>query len=279
MIADAHTHIFPANIVEDRTSFFAGEPAFSLLYSHPKARMVTGQKLLEDMDDQGVEKSVCFGFPWMRHETCRRANDAVFEAAQKSHGRLIPFATLPCASMDDAFVEVTRCAEIGFTGIGELAQYDERDPGKRLAWMMDVCIEVERVGLPVLLHVAEEVGHDYPGKGGLGYKEALAIGERIAKTPVILAHWGGGLLFYELMPEVKKALTNVYYDTAASPYLYNPKILDIAVHILGEDKILFGSDFPLIKPKRYLAQAQEVGIQEEAINRIFGQNLLNLLGV
>jgi uncharacterized protein len=277
MIADAHTHIFPSKMISDRSRFFEGEPAFSLLYSHPKARMVGGEELLSNMDEQGVSRSVCFGFPWMNAETCRAGNDAVFEAAQKSDGRLIPFATLPCASLDEAFAELVRCADMGFAGIGELAQYNETDPQKRLAWMMAVCLEVERLGLPVLLHVAEEVGHDYPGKGGLGPKEALAIAEKIENTPVILAHWGGGLFFHELMPELKKTLTNVFYDTAASPYLYDPKILDVAVRIVGADKILFGSDYPLIKPKRYLDQAEAAGLRSEAFEKIFGKNLMKLL--
>jgi predicted TIM-barrel fold metal-dependent hydrolase len=37
------------------------------------------------------------------------------------------------------------------------------------------------------------------------------------EVTVILAHFGGGLMFYELMPEVKDVLTNTYYDTAAAP--------------------------------------------------------------
>ncbi len=278
MIADAHTHIFPEEVIKDRGRYFDGEAAFMQLYSHEKARVVSGQELLAAMDEQGVDKSVCFGFPWANPENCRKGNDAVYNAAAKSGGRLIPFATLPSAEVDEAVKEIERCAKGGFRGIGELAQYNETDSQKRLAWMMAVCIEVEQCGLPVLLHVAEEVGHEYPGKGGLSYSEALAIGERINETPVILAHWGGGLFFYELMPEIKKALHNVYYDTAASPFLYDPKILKIAVDIVGADKILFGSDYPLIKPKRYMAQAENVKISRDDCDKVFGGSLMKLLG-
>ena len=279
MIVDAHAHIFPSEIVSDRSRYFDGEPAFSFLYSHPKARIVDGEMMLRAMDEQGVDRCVCFGFPWMSGETCRRCNDAVLEAALKSDGRLISFATLPGANLDEALAEVGRCAANGFAGIGELAQYKEKNAQKRHDWMLSVCIETEKHGLPVLLHVAEEVGHEYPGKGGLGPKEALSIGEKIEKTPVILAHWGGGLFFYELMPEIKKALSNVYYDTAASPYLYDPKILKVAVDILGAEKILFGSDYPLIKPKRYVDQARQVEIAQGDFDKIFGGNILKLLGV
>jgi predicted TIM-barrel fold metal-dependent hydrolase len=87
-----------------------------------------------------------------------------------------------------------------------------------------------------------------------------------------------GLPFYELMPEVAKAMTNVYYDTAASPLLYSKRIYAIASEIVGAGKILFGTDFPLISPKRYLEEIKEAGLGEEDQKKILGFNAARLLG-
>ena len=68
-------------------------------------------------------------------------------------------------------------------------------------------------------------------------------------TNIICSHWGGGLPFYSLMPEITDSLKNVYFDTSASTLLYDKKIFDISVSLIGSKKILFGSDFPLVNPK------------------------------
>ena len=95
---------------------------------------------------------------------------------------------------------------------------------------------------------------------------------------VLLAHWGGGLLFYELMPEVAKTMANVYYDTAASPFIYSKKIYAIASEIVGAEKILFGTDFPLIRPQRYFQELEASGLSEEDQKKILGLNFSKILG-
>ena len=79
------------------------------------------------------------------------------------------------------------------------------------------------------------------------------------------------------MPEVHRALGHVFYDCAASPYLYSPEVYAHACRIVGPGRILFGSDFPLIRPRRYLRDARAAGLPQEAIDAIFGENLQRLL--
>ena len=64
MIIDFHTHIFPKDICEHRDNYFQGEPEFRLLYDSPKSRLVGATELISAMDEQGIDKSVVFGFPW-----------------------------------------------------------------------------------------------------------------------------------------------------------------------------------------------------------------------
>jgi hypothetical protein len=94
---------------------------------------------------------------------------------------------------------------------------------------------------------------------------------------VVAAHWGGGLPFYTLMPEVKEALGSTFFDTAATPLLYDPLIYRRAIDLVGADRILFASDFPLLSQGRCLAQVREAGLRAEEERLVLGENARRLL--
>ncbi len=81
------------------------------------------------------------------------------------------------------------------------------------------------------------------------------------------------------MPEVAQALGNTFFDTAATPFLYKPQIFKQVADIVGSRKILFGSDYPLLLPKRILKQMDEVALSSEDRSRILGDNAARLLGI
>jgi hypothetical protein len=142
---------------------------------------------------------------------------------------------------------------------------------------MDVCRES---GLPVMLHTNEPVGHQYPGKAPNTLRQIYDLVRRFPDNRIILAHWGGGIFFYHLLKkEVKAALGNVYYDTAATPYLYDAAIWSTACAIVGADRILFGTDFPLLSPERYLKEIEAAGVSPEDQQQIMGANAARLWGL
>jgi predicted TIM-barrel fold metal-dependent hydrolase len=79
------------------------------------------------------------------------------------------------------------------------------------------------------------------------------------------------------MPEVATAMANVYYDTAASPFLYSKKIYAVVREMVGVEKILFGTDFPLISPQRYFYELENSGLSEEDRRKILGINFSRFL--
>jgi hypothetical protein len=81
------------------------------------------------------------------------------------------------------------------------------------------------------------------------------------------------------MPEVSQALANVFFDTAATPFLYQPQIFRHVGQIVGFDKILFGSDYPLLSPSRIISQLRSVGLGAEVEGLILGGNAERLLGL
>jgi predicted TIM-barrel fold metal-dependent hydrolase len=142
---------------------------------------------------------------------------------------------------------------------------------------MEICAGFN---VPVLFHTNEPVGHVYPGKTPVQLREIYDLLKHYPSNKIVLAHWGGGLFFYSLMKkEVRDVLKNVWFDTAASPFLYDPQIYRMAGEIAGLDKILLGTDYPLISPKRYFEEMETAGLSEESTRRICGENAANLLSI
>jgi len=275
-LIDFHTHIFSPYARDHRDQLAKADHAFSLIYSDKQARMVGVEGLLEAMEENGVEQSVVCGFPWQGLEHCRRENAYLLESAHQYPDRIIPFITLPQEGKA-AIAELEQCARAGARGIGELAPGTYGDHVWAIGTMKPLFEAITEKGLPLMIHCNEPVGHPYPGKGKVGLAEMEALVHALQGMKVILAHWGGGFFFYELMPEIAAICQGVYYDTAASPFLYNKRVYQIAIAIVGPHRILFGSDYPLIPPQRYKQEMQEAGLDEKGLEAILGLNAQRLL--
>ena len=279
MVIDFHTHIVPAEIRQNRGRYFPAEPAFKLLYQSAKSRMIGASELLTAMDKNGVDKSVIFGFPWSNTATYQSHNDYIMETVQKYPDRVMGLGCFDPADAQAA-AEAERCLAGGLCGIGELAFYRsgiDESALEQLQPVMGLCAERN---LPVLIHTNEPVGHDYHGKTPITLSQIYGLIKRFADNKIVLAHWGGGLFFYSLMKkEVKESLKNVYFDTAASPYLYDPEVYQVAVKLAGIDKILFGSDYPLLAPEKYFSEMQHSGLAENQMDQICGLNAKHLFNL
>lgn len=279
MIIDFHTHIFPKGIRENRETYFPSEPAFKLLYDSPKSKLVGAQEIIDSMDENGVDKSVVFGFPWKISKTFKIQNDYIMAVVARYPDRLIGLCCFDPFNKAAAS-EAQRCIDGGLSGIGEIAFYQSGIDDvalDKLAPLMEICHDND---LPFLIHTNEPVGHLYPGKTPNTLKQIYTLITRFSENKIVLAHWGGGIFFFNLLKkEVKERLKNVYFDTAASPFLYHPQIYKYAVEIAGPDKILFGSDFPLLKPSRYFKAFENAGLNRTQINAISGRNAVKLLNL
>jgi uncharacterized protein len=279
MRVDVHTHIFPPEVVQDRQRFYDGEPAFQLLYDSPRAKLAKAESLLEAMERDGVDRAVVFGFPWQRSDLMMRHNDYVLESAAKYAPALIPLGCVdPLGS--GSLREAERCLALGARGLGELAIYGPVDEQIALRCFDDLIECCKMLDGIMLVHANEPVGHSYPGKAPLGLDFYYALARSAAGMPLILAHWGGGLGFYELLKkEAPEILGSLYYDTAASPFLYKPSMYACMVAIVGAQRILFGSDYPLLAPGRYFQEMAESGIPSEKLSAITGENAAGLFQI
>jgi hypothetical protein len=279
MIIDFHAHIFPKSMRENREAYFQDEPEFRLLYESPKSRLCGAREMVAAMDREGVDFSVVFGFPWRRSEHFLAHNEYILESVRRFPDRLIGFCCFDVFH-EQAAREAERCLAAGLSGVGELAFYQAGIDREALAHLEPIMALSRENAAPVLIHTNEPVGHWYPGKAPVRLSQIYRMITTFPENRMVLAHWGGGIFFYHLMrKEVKAQFRNLYVDTAASPFLYDPQIYEIAAKILGADRILFGSDFPLLKPTRYFADMDLVNLNSRDREQLCGLNAAKLLGL
>ena len=279
MIVDFHTHILPPGLRANRDRYLGRDACFDLLYNDPKAKIATAEELIANMDREGINVSVVLNIGWSNHELCRETNDYIMEAIARYPRRLVGFCAVQPLASDEAIVELERCIKGGVKGIGELRcdtqGFDLADKD-----IMGPIAEVARKHrLIMLTHASEPVGHSYSGKGNITPSLLYRFITNFPDLTVVCSHWGGGLPFYALMPEVAKALSNVYFDTAASPWLYRDEIFKHVTEILGAEKVLYGSDYPLMKQSKLVKTIRNLDLSEEAKSLILGGNAQMLLSL
>ena len=279
MVLDAHTHIFPPEVRADRGKFFSVEEEFSLLYRDPRSRLVGAEDLVAYLDRNGIQAACTFGFPWRDAERARRGNDYVLDAARRFPDRILPLGCVNPLEGGGALREAERCLAAGACGLGELATYAAGlgpEVRKALGPFAELCREA---GVPLLLHANEPVGHEYAGKATMGPSDLYELVRAYASTTWVLANWGGGLFVYHLLrKDADEVLRNVYYDTAAGPYLYKPAAYRAALCAAGADRLIFGSDYPLLELPRYRADMDASGLTADERAGVLGGNLARILG-
>lgn len=293
LVIDSHIHHYPEELIKDPGAWAD---------RHNEAywrRLVVGEqdrasiqgwastsKLLEDMDAAGVDKVVLQGWYWEHQDTCRLQNNWHLNCYKQHPKCIIPFACVQPRDGIRALEALKLAYDNGACGIGEVfpeAQgFSMEDP----VWLKIVEWAIEKK-LPITMHVTEPVGHDYLGRVESPLSEYLWLAQHYPELKLILSHWGGLLPFYEFNPVVKKAFKNVYYDTAASPLLYDIKIYRAVIDAVGVDKVLFGSDYPLrVFPKKQkeadfvnsIWEVREAGLNEQEFEKVMGLNFAKLLG-
>lgn len=247
-IIDCHTHAYPAEVVANPRAWAKarGEPHWADLVA-PKDRpsiqgWSTVESMLGAMDAAEVTQAVLLGWYWEQEDTCRWHNTAMAEWMQSAPERLLGFAAIyPNENVID---QLESAQSQGFCGVGELHMGVQNFDASCPHWqaMAKWCVANN---WPINCHVTEAVGHEHPGSVPTPLQAFVRMVEAVPDLKLILAHWGGGLPFFEQNTRLRKILRNVYYDTAASPLLYNMSIFKKMVELVGIEKLLFGSDYPL----------------------------------
>jgi predicted TIM-barrel fold metal-dependent hydrolase len=224
--------------------------------------------LLRSMDAAGIDRSVVAAFPWAQQELCEAHN--AYHRDLAANERLAMLCSVQPRAGQAAMDELRRCLDAGFVGLGEMnvdaagVELSEEECWGPLA---EVLVEA---GGTLLLHCSEPVGHEYRGKGRNTPQKVYAFAMAHPELKIVGAHWGGGLPFYYVMPELGPALPNLYFDSAATEFLYDHRVYGLVSTLAGEDRMIFGSDFPLLGQERALRHARAAGVEDG--QRFFGAN-------
>lgn len=268
---DAHVHLFPPELAAMRERLLVREPWFAEAFGHPRAKMQDAPALLASMENAGVAISIAVGWPWVDQGLCREHNAYLAEVSRQSEGR-IAWLGIVNPARERAIYEIERCVADGASGLGELnadgQSFDWAEPES----VRDAFHLIGDLDMPVLIHTSEPLGHSYPGKGTASPPKLLSSVIAYPKVRWVMAHWGGGMPFYELMPEVRAACSNVVYDSAASTYLYDFSVFSHVARLVGSDRLLWGSDWPVLGQKRFLSRTLDAGIEEVDLPHILAVN-------
>jgi uncharacterized protein len=279
MLIDFHTHLFPPEICTRREQYCVRDPWFNELYAHPQARMASAEDLVAEMDASGVHASVAFSFGWTDHGLIEETNSYVIDAMRRYPTRIYGMAVLQPTAGRRAVHELERCAQSGMIGLGELMPHGQGYKLSDIHLLTPIIEVVRHYRLLVLSHCSEPVGHIYSGKGDVTLHDIVTFLTAFPDIRFIAAHWGGGLPFYTLMPEIQRITANVWYDTAATIYLYQQHIFPVVASLVGAGRILFASDYGLLRQQRVIDHIRQSGLSTEALEMILGGNAQRLLGL
>jgi predicted TIM-barrel fold metal-dependent hydrolase len=274
MIIDAHVHILPDRVRDNVGLVGATEPWFASCHSRGE-RLASAESLIAAMDEQEVDKAVCFTWPFAHASLCAEANDYMAACVRRFPSRLVGFGVVQPGD-PEAAREVARCASVGLTGIGEMNA--DAQGWALLDGSASPAVNASvAAGMPWTLHCSEPVGREYPGKGSATPDRIVAFTEHHPELTLICAHLGGGLPLYSHIPEVHRACERLHFDTAAQPFVYEASVYRALVDGVGAERILLGSDHPLLDVPRYLRALDDAGIDGSARALISGGNAARLL--
>lgn len=295
-IIDAHVHLYPAEVNRAPAAWAVaqGERHWATLCTRVRKNGRSVQafpsvdELLREMDAAGIERAVLQGWYWEKHDTCVLQNRFYAECVGAHPNRLAAFATFH-ASAGVAVVneEIRRAAGEGFCGLGELSPHSQGVAVNDLTWFEALLLAGE-LGLPVNLHVTEPAGKNYPGKVATPLGDFVRWAQDFPATQFILAHWGARLPLDSGLGAAAKACANLFYDTAASPLLYDWGVFREMIDAVGAERVLYGSDHPLdlypqsgslLRVGAMLPDVRSAGLSETELGAVLGRSAAELLNL
>ncbi len=323
-IIDVHTHMFTQRWLESlrasggpyrvgvrpdgREEIFRGETP--VVFPQP-GHFDYGLRIAT-MDEAGIDVSVvsltCPNVYWggeaVSTDVAREANASMAEAQRAYPRRIRWFASLPWQYPARAVEELARSCDEGAVGVMVLANIAGRSLTE--AAFAPIWAEIDRRGLPVLVHPGEPPGADLMDMGlydlswsvGFMFDTTLAITrmifdgflDRYPDLRLIAAH-GGGTLPYLVgrfgkgddveLPERRRMearpidyLRRIYYDCIT----YDLGALRYLISVVGADRVMFGTDWPhqvhdiagSLANTAALPEAERDAIRGGTATRVFG---------
>jgi hypothetical protein len=209
-------------------------------------------------------------------------NDYLAGLQEKYPQQFIGFGSVDPWKGQAAVKEAKRCAELGLKGLKFMPNMQQFFPNDERFYPLWEA--TQGLGLVALFHTGTTgVGAGRPGGGGikLKYSRPIPYVDDVAadfpELKIIMAHPAWPWQEEQLAMLVHKP--NVYMDLSGwSPKYFQPSLVQYAKTLI-QDKVLFGSDYPVINPERWLRDFEALDFPEEVRQKILLENAAKLLGV
>jgi aminocarboxymuconate-semialdehyde decarboxylase len=230
------------------------------------------------MDEAGVDIAIVtltspnayWGSGKVSLEAAKVVNDDM-AAQQKRYPERIRFmCSLPWQHAKLAVAELKRACDLGAVGVMVLANIDGASLTDKI--FSSIWREIDRRGLPVLVHPTAPPGtkeldvasYNLIASVGFMFDTSLAVSrmifdgffDRYPNLKLIAAHGGGTLPYiagrldicFDRMPACRERISRnpssylkkIYYDSV----VFQQESLNLCIAVGGEDKVLYGSDYP-----------------------------------
>lgn len=258
-VIDSHCHIYPQKIAKpavETTGRFYGMTALG---------DGIAQSLLKIGENSGIDRFVIQSVATTPHQV-KSINQFIANEVLQHPNKFIGLGTLHPNS-DDLIGDLEHIKALGLHGIklhADIQKFAIDDP---------LCLEIyklcEKENMPILMHTGDH-RFDYSNPNRL-----IPVLETFKNLTVIGAHLGGWSVWDEAVEKLS-GYQNFYVDSSSSLYeLPVDKATDI-IRRYGDDRVLFGSDFPVFSPDIELRRFMSLPLTDEERKKILSENALKL---
>jgi predicted TIM-barrel fold metal-dependent hydrolase len=275
---DVHVHVeqdlhgrksMDDELLDAASKYFKGDPY------HP-----TVPQIAEDYRSKNmaaviftVDSELATGHPTL-------SNEEIAEAAAEHPDVLIPFGSIDPARGVSGIRAARRLVEQhGVRGFKFHPSIQAFEPNDRAVYPLYE--ELQSLGVPALFHTGQTgIGSGLPGGRGikLRYSDPMLLDDVAADFPgltIIMAH--PSVPWQDAAIAVAQHKANVFIDLSGWSPKYFPPQLVRAANTLLKTKVLFGSDYPLIRPERWMKDFEALDIRDEVKPMIMKENAVRAL--
>ena len=269
---DLHGHLsMDDELLAAASKYFKGDPY------HPTVPQIAADYRAQRMAAVifTVDSELATGHPAL-------SNEEIADAAAEHPDVLIPFGSIDPARGAAGVRSARRLVEEhgvrGFKFHPSIQAFAPNDPA-----VYPLYEELESLGVPALFHTGQTgIGAGLPGGRGikLRYSDPMLIDDVAADFPgltIIMAH--PSVPWQDAAISVATHKANVYIDLSGWSPKYFPPQLVRAANTLLKHKVLFGSDYPLLQPERWISDFAALDIKDDVRPLIMKENAIRALGL
>ncbi|MFR0882516.1 MAG: amidohydrolase family protein [Christensenellales bacterium] len=262
MVIDVHAHIYPDNIAE--------KAAMNIGYFYDKHMTNPNgsvKRLLEIGDRAGVDKFVVHSAATTPHQV-KSINNFIKASVLAHPDRFVGLCTIH-PGMEDPIAELERAESLGLKGIKLHPDFQKfAITDSSMGPIYDFC---QATGYPILFHTGDYRYH---------YSNPCLIPRLLESFPrlrLICAHFGGWTEWKEAEKYIPG--TNAMVDCSSCFFTMTDERIMEFMNMYGEDRIMFGSDYPMWDAGTELARLRSLPLSKTALEKIQYKNAAEFLSL